>query len=224
MRLPKPYDLVVFDLSGVLVRVVDSWADGHERAGVAGDPPTDPDFEPRRLELSEQRQRGELAVAEYYRLVADASGGVYSPGDVEAIHGAWVIGEYPGVGDVVDAVHAADVETAILSNTDEAHWALQLTDESEAERFPVVRRIGHRFGSHLLGVVKPERAVFDAVMEATGFKERRILYFDDSKRHVDASVDAGWGGVLVDPSGDPARQMLFELNRRMVTLGQRAGA
>ena len=134
-----------------------------------------------------------------------------------------MIGEYPSVGDVVDAVHAADVETAILSNTDEAHWALQLTDESGAERFPTVRRIGHRFGSHLLGVVKPERAVFDTVMEATGFKERRILYFDDSKRHVDASVDAGWGGVLVDPSGDPARQMLFELNRRMVTLGQKGG-
>ena len=222
MRLPKPYDLVVFDLSGVLVETVGSWADGHERAGIAGDPPADADFEPRRLELSERRQRGELAVAEYYRLVADASGGVYSAGDVEAVHGAWVIGEYPGVDAVIDAVHAADVETAILSNTDESHWALQLTDESEAERFPAVRRIGHRFGSHELGAVKPERAVFDAVMEATGFKERRILYFDDSARHVDASHDAGWGGVRIDPSGDPAAQMLFELNRRMVTLARGA--
>ena len=220
MRLPKPYDLVVFDLSGVLVRVVDSWADGHERAGIAGGPPTDRDFEPRRLELSEQRQRGELAVAEYYRLVADASGGVYSAADVEAVHGAWLIGEYPGVGAVIDAVHAADVETAILSNTDESHWHRQLLDESEAERYASVRRIGHRFGSHLLGVIKPERAVFEAVMAATGFKERRILYFDDSKRHVDASLDVGWGGVLIDREGDPARQMLFELNRRMVTLGQ----
>ena len=74
MHFPKPYDLVVFDLSGVLVQVVDSWADGHARAAIAGEPPTDPDFEPRRLELSERRQRGELAVAEYYRLVAGRVG------------------------------------------------------------------------------------------------------------------------------------------------------
>ena len=59
-------------------------------------------------------------------------------------------------------------------------------------------------------------------MEATGFKERRILYFDDSKRHIDASLDAGWGGVRIDPSGDPAAQMRFELNRRMVTLARGA--
>ena len=222
MRLPKPYDLVVFDLSGVLVRVVDSWADGHARAGVAGDPPSDPAFESQRLELSERRQRGEIGAEEYCHLVAGISGGVYGPHEVAAIHRAWVIDEYPGVGEVVDAVHAAGVETAILTNTDEWHWHQQLGDEAEAERFASVRRIEHRFASHLLGVIKPERAVFEAVMEATGFKERRILYFDDSKRHIDASLDVGWGGVLVDPSGDPARQMLFELNRRMVTLGQSA--
>ena len=222
MRFPKPYDLVVFDLSGVLVRVVDSWAGGHARAGVAGDPPTDPGFESQRLELSERRQRGEIGAEEYCHLVAGISGGVYGPREVAAIHRAWVIDEYPGVGEVVDAVHAARVETAILTNTDAWHWHRQLDDAAEAERYASVRRIEHRFGSHLLGVVKPERAVFEAVMEATGFKERRILYFDDSKRHIDASLDVGWGGVLVDPSGDPARQMLFELNRRMVTLGQSA--
>lgn len=220
MRLPKPYDLVVFDLSGVLVRVVDSWADGHARAGVAGDPPDDPQFEGRRLELSERRQRGEIGAEEYCHLVADGSGGVYGPHEVAAIHRAWLIDEYPGVGEVVDAVHAAGVETAILTNTDAWHWHAQLVDEAEADRFPSVRRIGRHFPSYVLGAIKPERTVFEAVMEATGVKERRILYFDDSERHVDASLDVGWGGVRIDSSGDPARQMLFELNRRMVTLGQ----
>lgn len=224
MRLPKPYDLVVFDLSGVLVRVVDSWADGHARAGVQGDPPDDPRFEERRNELSERRQRGEIGAEEYCHLVADVSGGVYGPHDVATIHQAWLIGEYPGVGEVVDAVHAADVETAILTNTDAWHWHAQLVDEAETDRYASVRRIGHHFPSHVLGAIKPERAVFEAVMVATGFKERRILYFDDSERHIDASLDVGWGGVRIDSSGDPARQMLFELNRRMVTLGDGGGA
>lgn len=224
MRLPKPYDLVVFDLSGVLVRVVDSWADGHARAGVEGDPPGDPGFEERRLELSERRQRGEIGAEEYCHLVADVSAGVYTPHEVASIHRAWMIGEYPGVGEVVVAVHAADVETAILTNTDAWHWHTQLVDEAEADRYASVRRIGRHFPSHVLGAIKPERAVFDAVMAATGLMGRRILYFDDSARHIDASLDAGWAGVRIDPSGDPARQMLFELNRRMVTLGQGAGA
>ena len=223
MRLPKPYDLVVFDLSGVLVRVVDSWADGHARAGASGDPPDDPAFEERRLELSERRQRGEIGAEEYCHLVAESSGGVYTAHGVADIHRAWMLGEYPGVGEVVDAVHAAGVETAILTNTDAWHWHTQLVDESEAERYASVRRIGRHFPSYELGVIKPERAIFEAVMEATGLMGRRILYFDDSARHVDASLDVGWAGVRIDSSGDPARQMLFELNRRMVTLGQDAG-
>lgn len=224
MRLPKPYDLVVFDLSGVLVRVVDSWADGHARAGASGDPPDAPAFEERRIELSERRQRGELGAEEYCYLVAESSGGVYTAREVADIHRGWMLGEYAGVGEVIDAVHAAGVETAILTNTDAWHWHTQLVDEAEAERYASVRRIGRHFPSHVLGVIKPERAIFEAVMEATGLMGRRILYFDDSARHVDASLDVGWAGVRIDPSGDPARQMLFELNRRMVTLGRDAGA
>ena len=220
MSLPKPYDLVVFDLSGVLVRVVDSWADGHARAGASGEPPDDPAFEERRRDLSERRQRGEIGAEEYCHLVAESSGGVYTAHDIADIHRAWMLGEYPGVGEVVDAVHGAGVETAILTNTDAWHWHTQLIDEAEAERYASVRRIDRHFPSHVLGAIKPERAIFEAVMETTGLMGARILYFDDSARHVDASLDAGWAGVRIDPSGDPARQMLFELNRRMVTPGQ----
>ena len=224
MSLARPYDLVVFDLSGVLVRVVDSWADGHARAGASGDPPDDPTFEERRLDLSERRQRGEIGAEEYCHLVAESSGGVYTARDVADIHRAWMLGEYPGVGEVVDAVHAGGVETAILTNTDAWHWHTQLIDEAEAERYASVRRIGRHFPSYELGVIKPERAIFEAVMAQTGRTGRRILYFDDSARHVDASLDVGWTGVRIDPSGDPARQMLFELDRRMVTPGRDASA
>ena len=220
MSLPKPYDLVVFDLSGVLVRVVDSWADGHARAGAGGDPPDDPAFEERRVELSERRQRGEIGAEEYCHLVAESSAGVYTAHDVADIHRAWMLGEYPGVGAVVDAVHAAGVETAILTNTDAWHWHTQLVDEAEADHYASVRRIGRHFPSHVLGVIKPERAIFEAVMETTGLMGARILYFDDSARHIDASLDVGWAGVRIDPSDDPARQMLFELDRRMVTPGR----
>lgn len=223
MRLPKPYDLVVFDLSGVLVRVELAWPANHARAGVAGDPPDDPRFEDHRRELSERRQRGEIGAEEYCHLVAGVSQGVYTPNDVAAIHMAGLLGEYDGVGEVIDAVHAAGVETAILTNTDAWLWHTQLVDEAEAERYASVRRIGRHFPSYELGVIKPERAIFEAVMEATGLMGRRILYFDDSARHIDASLDVGWAGVRIDPSGDPARQMRFELNRRMVTLGRPAG-
>ena len=128
------------------------------------------------------------------------------------------------MGEVIDAVHAADVETAILTNTDAWHWHTQLVDEAEADRYPSVRRIGRHFPSHVVGVVKPERAVFDAVMAATG--PHGAAASSTSTTALATSTPRwtrGGRGVLVDPSGDPARQMLFELNRRMVTLGQGAG-
>ena len=214
---PKPYDLVVFDLGGVLIRIVRSWAEGHERAGLPGAPPDDPEFELERRELSRRQTRGDLASAEYCRLVAQLSGGGYGPAAVAAIHEAWLIEEYPGVGAVVEAVHASGLETAVLSNTSELQWDRVLHTESEAERFATVRSVGRHFASHQLRAAKPDRAAFDAVTHATGYVGRRILFFDDREANVDASRDANWAGVLVDPAGDTAKQMLFALKTRMVT-------
>ena len=170
---PKPYDLVVFDLGGVLVRIAQSWEEAHRRADLAGEPLADADWDPRWVATEELLATGAIGHEEAHRRIAAASRGRYGPEDIRRVRAAWLIEEYPGVGAVVEAVHASGLETAVLSNTNELHWDRVLRAESEAGRFATVRSIGRHFASHQLRAVKPDAAAFDAVTRDTGYRGRR---------------------------------------------------
>ena len=162
-----PFDVVVFDLGGVLVQIAHSWAEAHALAGFDPHHPilVAPDFERARIEHSGAHQLGRLASPDYYRLKAEASRGAYAPADIERIIAVWSGAEYPGVSAVIDALDAARVATAALSNTNAAHWQrLDGTPE-----YPTVGRLRHRYASHLLGVVKPDPRIYAAFSAATGF-------------------------------------------------------
>lgn len=205
------FDLVVFDLGGVLVRIARDWAEGHRLAGLPGEPPEDAAFLALLDELT-RRQDGSLASDTFYERVAAASGGRYTKADVRRIGDAILIEEYPGVSRVFDALDGNGLETAILSNTNEAHWA-RLKPEGDAAEFPSVLRADHHFASHLLGLLKPDPAIYRAVEGGTGHDASRILFFDDSAANVEGARAVGWTAEHVDPRGDPAAQMLATLER-----------
>lgn len=152
----RPFDLVVFDLGGVLVRTAASWEEAHELAGLSGTPPRDEAFSVLLGDLA-ARQDGSLSAERFCELVAEASGGCYDVEDVRRISRAWLRGEYPGIGEVFDRLDGAGVETALLSNTNDGHWDRLVPTDGEPE-FPTLLRAGHRFASHLLGLVKPDPA------------------------------------------------------------------
>lgn len=212
--LAHAFELVVFDLGGVLVRIARDWSDGHRLAGLPGEPPRDPAFLALLRELSE-RGDGSLPSAEFFGRVAAASGGAYTTEDVRRIGDAWLIEEYPGVGHVFDALEAASVRTAILSNTNHAHWA-RLKPDGGAAEFPSVLRADHHFASHLLGVTKPGPAIYRAVEDGTGCEPARILFFDDKPANVEGAIAAGWTATRIDPDGDPSAQVLDALARHGV--------
>lgn len=210
---PPPFDVVVFDLGGVLVRIAHSWAHAHALAGFPPHPIVDdPDFERVRVELGTAHQLGALTNVDYYRRKAEASRGAYTPADIERIIEVWSGAEYEGVGAVIDALDAAGIATAALSNTNPAHWA-RLDGTAE---YPTVARLSHRHASHLLGLLKPAPAIYDAFSAITGFAPERTLLFDDAPANVDAARARGWTAELVDPQGETARQLLAHLVRLRV--------
>lgn len=205
-----PFDVVVFDLGGVLVQIAHTWAEAHGLAGFAPHPIVDdPAFEQARIELGGAHQLGTLPSAEYYRLRAAASQGVYAPADIERILEVWSGAEYEGVSAVIDALDAAGVATGALSNTNPAHWA-RLDGTSE---YPTVARLGHRYASHLLGVAKPDPRIYAAFSAATGFTPARTLFFDDAAGNVGAARAFGWSAELIDPHVPTAPQLLAYLAR-----------
>lgn len=210
---------VCFDWGGVILKICRSWAQGCERAGLAvrGDPAT-PAWANVRKGASLEYQLGHLDDAAYFRRISEACDGLYTPEECEAIHHAWLIEEYPGVAGLIDDLHTSGVTTALLSNTNRAHWLRQFPASGPGAwpRFGAASTLGLRHASHLLGLAKPDAAIYRAFERQTHFHAGEILFFDDLTENVSTALSLGWNTVQIDHTGDTADQMRRELQRRRV--------
>jgi 2-haloacid dehalogenase len=111
---------------------------------------------------------------------------------IEAFHRRWpemLAGEIPGTVDVLADLRAAGVRLVALSN-----WS--------AETFPVARE---RFDflawfegiviSGEVGVIKPDRRIFEHLAEQFGIEPAEALFIDDSSANVDAATALGFRAI-----------------------------
>ena len=78
---------------------------------------------------------------------------------------------------------------ACLTNCNERHW----------RRFGgFAGQFDAAFSSHLLGRIKPDRDVFELVLDRLGSSPRETWYFDDSPACVDAALGLGMRAHLAD--------------------------
>lgn len=194
--------LVCFDLGGVLVRICRSWEEGCRAAGLDLRAERDPARLHERLELLHGLDTGRVTPDAFYAGISATMANAYSPDEIRRIHGAWILGEYEGVAAVVTRLHDAGVETACLSNTNHDHWEYML-----AGSFPAMRALRHKHASHVLGLRKPDDAIYGAFEERTGRRAGEIAFFDDLEENVAAASARGWRAHHVDHTGDTASQI-----------------
>jgi len=206
--------IICFDLGGVLVRICRSW---NEAIAAAGLPVRDPNLfvaehtRAQRYKAVDLYQRGELDTEAYYRELSRATLGVYTSLEVQKIHAAFTLAEYPGVLELVRELNQLpNVVTACLSNTNADHW-LRLAGEDGRAEYPSVLELRCRVASHLLGSAKPEPIIFrqaQAVFfSALAESPSQVLFFDDAPENVVAARHAGWTAYEIDPHGDTAAQL-----------------
>jgi len=204
----SPIRLVCFDLGGVLLRICRTWDEACARAGV---PVRERALQGEAMNERERAvidyQTGRASRDEFARALSRVFGGVYSPDEVKRVHAAWVIDEYEGVCGVIDAIHAAGLPTACLSNTNEAHWR-------QIARYPSVMKLGTRLASHELGLHKPDPAIYREAERRLGAPPQGILFFDDLEPNVLAARDAGWNTVQVDHASCTATQIRAAMRER----------
>lgn len=173
-----PFELVVFDVGGVLVRTGRTWREDAALGGFDLDPAWVEAFESR-LHGRPRLTLGEVSIEQHCDALAAASDGALTPQDVRRITAASLIAEYPSVGAVFDAVEAAGLDTALLMNLNEVEWSRYFPEDGAPSEFPTVGRARQRFASHLMGVAKPDRRAYQHVERATGRSGSEILFFDD---------------------------------------------
>ncbi|MPZ99430.1 MAG: HAD-IA family hydrolase [Dehalococcoidia bacterium] len=208
--MKQRFSLVVFDIGGVLVQAGRTWVEDAERAGFTFTPSWLEQFQARARALP-NRNVGAIDSDRYFVLLAEESEGVLTADDARRISDASLVAEYPGIGRVFDALDAAAIKTAVLSNVNDAEWGRLFPEHGARAEFPTLLRARYRFASHIMGVRKPEAQAFDEVERATGHPGREILFLDDRTENVDAARLFGWTAELIDHTGDTAPQILTVL-------------
>lgn len=201
-------DLVCFDWGGVILRICRSWREACDRAGLAVHPEMeDPDRITARRELAAAYQIGRLGCEAFFQSLADSTGGRYSPEEVKHVHDAWLIEEYPGVEALLRRLARERIATGLLSNTNERHWIRQWPGDHGRQHFGAVLHLTHRHASHLMGVAKPAREIYDSFAAEVGVRPESILFFDDLPENVAAARAARWKAERIDPEADTAGQI-----------------
>lgn len=197
--------LVCFDLGGVLVKICRSWSEGCRAAGleVRGNSAGERAGEARR-ELMQLFGTGRISEQEWAEQTARALAGLYTADELRRIHHAWSRKEYDGALTLVEALNASEVSTACLSNTNHSHWTRLVHHDGQqalagAPEYPAVRSLQHRHASHVLGIAKPDPAIYRAFEAATRHAACDILFFDDLPENVAAARALGWHAERVNP-------------------------
>lgn len=216
---PPPVRLVVFDWGGVVLRICRSMDEGVAAAGLDRRAlPETPELYNVRRGASLAYQVGAIGEAEFFEATSRAMGGVYTPEEVMRIHDAWLLSEYAGVRELIEALRAVPrLRTGVLSNTNERHWRRRLAD------FPAITRTHHPCASQDLRAVKPNAEAYDGflrVVAAEGWpvQPAEVLFFDDLPENGEAARALGWRAERIDPTGDTAAQMRAALRRHGVAV------
>ena len=193
------YDIVLFDLGGVLVRLV-----GVSQMQALSGIEREDELWRRWLSCPWVRsfERGRCSPDDFAAGVID-EWDLDIPTEVflERFRG-WPEELFDGAVDLVKEV-AEHCRVGCLSNTNELHWDVLDSRWGLADHFEQL------FLSHRLDLVKPDREIFAHVISVLGLAPDRILFLDDNATNVDKARSVGLAGARVRGAGE-ARTALVE--------------
>ncbi|HEB87974.1 MAG TPA: HAD family phosphatase [Deltaproteobacteria bacterium] len=174
-------NVVLFDLGGVLVEL-----GGMGDLRFLASDARDDELWRRWLECPWVRrfERGECDAETFARGIVEAWSMPITPSAFLETFAAWPRGWLPGARELVESM-LSDLRIGCLSNTNalhaERHWT----------RLGIPELFEERFLSHEMGVVKPDREIFDRVVETLGCPAEAVLFLDDNQINVEGARAAG---------------------------------
>ena len=187
MSTERPYDVLLFDLGGVLI----DFAGFEEMGPLLSKPVPRPVVRQRWIESEAVRlfERGEIAPREFAdRSLAEWDLAMDADAFLDLFVG-WARGLYPDAAQLLGRIRT-EFPLACLSNSNELHTPLH----REAIR-PFIERC---FFSNEIGSVKPEVEIFHHVVRKLAIDPSRIGFFDDTAINVEAAERAGLTAFLTD--------------------------
>jgi putative hydrolase of the HAD superfamily len=174
------YDVVLFDLGGVLIElsgvpIWQSWTGAGDEAEV---------WERWLRSTAVRRfESGRAGAEEFAREIVEEFALAIAPDEFVREFARWPKGLYPGAADLLSAARRR-VRVGCLSNCNELHWPRFLHEMGLRDALDA------HFSSHELGALKPDREVFDLVVDRLGCSPERVLFLDDNRLNVEGALAA----------------------------------
>lgn len=180
------FDVVLFDLGGVLIRF-----GGVKAMRLLANIDSEEELWHKWLTCDWVRtfERGRCSPDDFATgLVADWELSVTSSEFLDQFR-RWPEALHAGAEALVEELRG-QTRVGCLSNTNALHWE-QLAGWRLTEMFEL------RFLSHEMGLIKPDRAVFEHVAETLEIPPARIVFLDDNALNVDEARSVGFTAVQV---------------------------
>jgi putative hydrolase of the HAD superfamily len=181
-QTPAPYDVILFDLGGVLIELA-----GVDRMLELCNHAFSADELWMRWLASEGVRRfesGRSGPDAFGAAMLDEFGLSIAATQFLEEFTAWPKGVFPGSFELLEQLSTA-YQLACLSNTNALHWP-RVCDE-----MGLARHFEYTFASHLVGMLKPDIEIFQHVVEQLGCPPARILFLDDNQLNVASARAAG---------------------------------
>ena len=181
------FDVLLFDLGGVLM----DFAGFEELSKLLPGAPHRSEIRERwiRSKAVQLFERGEITPQQFADGVIEEFRLDLTPKEFLTDFVEWARGPYPGATTLLRSLRS-EYRIAALSNSNELHTPLH------RRRFEHV--IDTFYFSDEIGHVKPERDIFEHVINNLGVQPRRIAFFDDTPVNIKGARQVGLTASLVD--------------------------
>jgi putative hydrolase of the HAD superfamily len=182
----EQYKHIIFDLGGVLIEL--------------GDTPIPEELlrqnnkitvnEWHSLPVAHQFERGKVGAVEFAEKIINEFDLKISVHDFLQFFSKWPKSVYPGTEEILVAL-GRNHDLSILSNCNELHWPIM------KNTFGILKYFNRAFSSHLIGLTKPDTAIFNYVLSQLQANPSDVLYFDDNEKNVESAISIGIKGIQV---------------------------
>ena len=193
--MAAPVEIVLLDLGGVLLRL-------HDPLTTFGIDLSHEDFLEKWLLSPAVRklERGELDADPFAEELIHEFSLPYSPQEFLQRFERWPDALFEGVPSLLKTV-AKNHHLALLSNTNAIHWE---REDTAGVLDPLIHSV---FLSYRTGLVKPEPAAFEDILNKLEAKAEQILFLDDNLLNIDAAKRCGMQARLTRGFGDLSKNL-----------------
>ncbi|MDX1436492.1 MAG: HAD family phosphatase [Anaerolineales bacterium] len=167
------FELLLFDLGGVLVEISDNpippeWLPDEARFTLAAwfSSPAARAFE-----------MGQISAREFAGALRQELHLKQSPQTIIDHFARWPKGLFPQAPPLLSRLQA-HYRLAVLTNSNELHWPRILNE------FDLPRYFNKLYSSHLIHLAKPDPAIFRYVLADLGLAPEQVLFFDDNPANI----------------------------------------